>query len=335
MRGKMVMRKQRISTKYILLLLAIIIVAGVVVLLLWPESEPEAMEVIETTAAGYQSLMEVDGVLYLVDLNGNIMTMDWYTGETELFCKAPGLGGWIADRDMSHLYYMEQEMLCQKNTNSGKTEEIGPLSGEITLLEVTEHCIFYRTFIWEGMECKDLYYALELSTGESRLMFADQVVKFTCLPGPGDTLYVGLNFSDSKDRVEKWDLSTGEKSVVLEHMNNITLPQQGAVLGNTLYLHLGNTVCTMPADGSGEPAVLQVRPGNASYLFHCKDDTLVYQEFTDEKVVIYRYDPKSGVSTELPNWEFSGASHVAMSSDRYAIMSNFSAPGKLVIADLP
>lgn len=310
------------------LLLSVALTAAICIFTFTGKTEPaQPQAVIRIPSDSYNAMTEVDGKLYLVDLSGNIYTMDWYTGETEVFCKSPGgFVEWCSDQELRYLYYMDGETLCRMGTDTRKKEALCALPELVKILAVTDGCVFY----WQ----QDGYYGLNISTMESRRMFSEEIPQLSYMPGLDNTVYVALNYSDRNDRVERWDLLTGEKTVLYEHMNNISMVSQGTVTGNTLYFQLGDCIYTMPADGSSEPKQISSTLGAKSWAaVQCSDDSLIFTVYA-YGTQVKRYDPVTGLSSTLPNSEEAGVTFAAVSGNRYAIMSNYMGSGTLVIGDI-
>lgn len=289
----------------------------------------QPQEVVEINAEGYSSMTEVDGTLYLVDLSGNILTMDWETGETETFFRTMGFVEWCSDQTLSYLYYMDGENLCRVSTQTRQTENLCEIKGPVKILAATENGLFY------GQE--DGYYALNLTTMESVLMYPQDYSFLTYIPGMDDSLYIDLNYSDAMDRLERWDLATGEKTVLLERDNDIQVVTEGTVTADRVYFYIGRVLHSMPVDGSAEPDQVPNGFDASDTAVHCSDDSLIFSianATMENGFKAYRYDPATGLTTSLSN--LSVVPHyAAISDERYAVMSGFWGEGELVIADLP
>lgn len=74
---------------------------------------------ISRSGAGYQSMTEVNGICYLVELGGNVDTMDWDTGEVSTDWKLEKDVQWITDDALRTACYLDGQTLHRVELSTG------------------------------------------------------------------------------------------------------------------------------------------------------------------------------------------------------------------------
>lgn len=88
-------------------------------------------------------MTEANGTCYLVELGGNVDTMDWNTGEVSTDWKQEKDVRWVTDDDLRSACYLDGQTLHRVELSTGADHTLGPLEDDVNLLAATEHYVMF------------------------------------------------------------------------------------------------------------------------------------------------------------------------------------------------
>ena len=286
---------------------------------------------LELPGNGYTALAEVDGTCYLVENSGIIYTLDWDTGEKSVYYKAPVDVAWVADPDMTHIYYMDGADLHCIDVAADRDVSLCALPNATRvkpILGVTDHYLLYRQVVLrDGLEVVTVH-GLDLETLNTRQFLSGEEFD-VFIAAQGDTAYLSYHHdgplaADKYSRVSAVDLVTGEETVLAEQPASAYLqypfnPIRGTfcdtLVDGVLYyensryttnddprnLQNRRAICAVPVDGSAEAQALALTGAVQSGRMYLSTDArlLVNCDTEDPVLTLYRYDAETDTATEL------------------------------------
>lgn len=294
--------------KYIALI--VLFIGAVIGLwLLFSQDKTEENQV-ERSGAGYESMMELGGTLYLAEENGGIYTMDWNTGEKAHVYSAPSTVSWASEPDMSAIYYIDANMLYGVEVSTGQENQLSlPGDGRMEIMAVTEHYVLCRgisgsyenSLLCVNVETGDQYTLIDGAELTNDERFSWEVY---AMAGEGDLVY-GLFRKNSVVQYPKeaeywfevWDLSAGERTFLTETDDTGAFLDHSTTADGLFYYTQGDGLWTVAADGSG--AAECVLPKDASYIeakVVLEDGRVLCatEYWTTSVTKLYIYDPRDG-----------------------------------------
>lgn len=294
---------------------------------------------ISRSGAGYQRMTEANGICYLVELGGNVDTMDWDTGEVSTAWKQETDVQWIADDDLRTACYLEGQTLHRVELSTGADHTLGQLedASDLNLIAVTEHYVMFERWNLEQDGLADgqngIWY-VNTETMEEQPLFLNEDANLLGLSGYygsmgiscGEDRLLVLHGTDGADadadyELLKVDFTTGEKQVVAK------LPEgmMAAALWQDTVLYLDST-CTLysvPLDGSEEPTARNFAPdselGPVMSARMNSDGTMIAL-CGDEKTQIYGYDPETDTAWQLEQLGPDTVHGLSRNDSRYAVL---------------
>ncbi len=288
---------------------------------------------ISRSGAGYQSMTEANGTCYLVELGGNVDTMDWSTGEVSTYWKQEKDVQWISTDDLRTACYLDGQTLHRVELSTGAEHTLGPLEADVDLLAVTEHYVLFVRWNAEQDGQNGVWY-VNTETMEEQPLFLGEDAYLLGLSG----YYSNMGISCGEDRLLvlhgtegadadadfellQLDFTTGEKQVVAklpEGMMAAALRQD-----TVLYLDSSCTLYSVPLDGSEEPTARNFTPdselGQVMTARMNSDGTMIAL-CGAEKTLIYGYDPETDTAWQLEQLGPDSLSGMARNDSRYAVM---------------
>lgn len=289
---------------------------------------------ISRSGAGYQSMTEANGICYLVELGGNVGTMDWDTGEVSTDWK-PGKGvQWISTDDLRTACYLDGQTLHWVELSSGADHTLGQLEDASNLLAVTEHYVMFERWngeqdgladgqngVWyvntENMEEQPLF----LNEDAYLLGMSGYYGNMGISCGEDQILVLHGTNADADFELLQVDFTTGEKRVdakLPEGMMAAALRQD-----TVFYLDSSCTLYSVPVDGSEEPTARNFTPdvelGQVITARMNSDGTMIAL-CGDEKTLIYGYDPETDTAWLLEQLGPDSLSGLARNDKRYAVL---------------
>ena len=316
---------------------------------------------------GYTALAEVDGTCYLVENSGIIYTLDWDTGKKTVYYKAPADTSWVADQDMTHLYYMEERTLHCIDIPADQDTPLCALQGlplREPFLAVTDHFLVYKQE--EEQLTKVSLWCLDLETRAARLILSPEQGTFDwLLAARGDTIYInfyktGPTEADKHSRISAIDLSTGAETVLVDvEMRSYTpLPYNplydtfcNVMTDDTLYYKNSRyyvndsprdyasetAVCAVSLDGGTETRLALTGAVQSDSMCLSTDARLLGCYDSDRKaLVLYRYDAATDTAVELTRIKSMSSMLCAVTNgQRYVMLGGGGSDvTKLVLGDL-
>ena len=285
---------------------------------------------------GYQSMTEANGICYLVELGGNVDTMDWDTGEVSTYWKQETDVQWIADDDLRTACYLEGQTLHRVELSTGADHTLGPLEADVDLLAVTEHYVMFVRWNAEQDGQNGIWY-VNTETMEEQPLFLNEDANLLGLSGYygsmgiscGEDRLLVLHGTDGADGTDvdadfellQVDFTTGEKQLVAklpEGMMAATLWQD-----TVLYLDSTCTLYSVPLDGSKEPTARNFAPDfelKQVITARMNSDGTMIALCGDEKTLIYGYDPETDTAWQLEQLEPDSLSELCRNDKRYAVL---------------
>lgn len=290
-------------------------------------AEPQA--VMDMKNVSYVSMTQVDDKLYVVDYSGKIYSMDWYTGEMELFSKGVGSGqAWISDRTLENLYYIQDGTLCHMSTATGEKEQLVSVPETSDILTATESCVLLLQ--------EDGYYVLHLDTSDSEAIYTEDVI-LTFITGAGDEVYVALEYKDERqNEIQRWNLVTGEKTVLYTSDKGLTMVYYGVIAEDRVYFYEDTNLYTMKI-GEEPVQVGACIEGSPDVTVACSDGSVIFTNYY-QGAINQRYIPEENRSVILTGADAIVANSAAVFDGRYAIMNRYyvgTSGSRLLIADIP
>lgn len=321
---------------------------------------------VELPGEGYTALAEVDGTCYLVENSGIIYTLDWDTGKKTVYYKAPADTPWVADQDMTHLYYMEERTLHCIDIAADQDTPLCTLDARPwePLSAVTDHFLVYREAAG-NVETVNLW-CLDLETRAARLIFSPERGTFDrLLAARGDTIYItyyknGPTEADRYSHISAIDLSTGAETVLADVEMKAYTPVPYNPLYNTFCnvmtddtLYYKNSryyindsprdyasetaVCAVPLDGGNETRLALTGAVQSDSMCLSTDAHLLGCYDPDRKaLVLYRYDAATDTAVELTRIKSMSSMLCAVTNgQRYVMLGGGGSDvTKLVLGDL-
>ena len=285
---------------------------------------------ISRSGAGYQSMTEANGTCYLVELGGNVDTMDWNTGEVSTDWKQEKDVRWVTDDDLRSACYLDGQTLHRVELSTGADHTLGPLEDDVNLLAATEHYVMFVRWNAEQDGQNGVWY-VNTETMEEHPLFLGEDADILSLSGYygsmgifcGEDRLLVLHGTDEDADYEllQVDFTTGEKHMVTK------LPEgmmAAALWQNTVfYLDSTCTLYSVPLDGSEEPTARNFTPdselGQVITARMNSDGTMIAL-CGDEKTLIYGYDPETDTAWQLEQLGPDSLSGLARNDKRYAVL---------------
>lgn len=291
---------------------------------------------ISRSGAGYQSMTEANGICYLVELGGNVDTMDWDTGEVSTDWKPEKDVQWISTDDLRTACYLDGQTLHRVELSTGADHTLGQLedADNLNLIAVTEHYVMFERWNAEQDGLADgqngVWY-VNTETLEEQPLFLGEDANLLGMSG----YYGSMGISCGEDRLLvlhgtnadadyellQVDFTTGEKHVVAklpEGMMAAALRQD-----TVFYLDSSCTLYSVPVDGSEEPTVRNFTPdvklGQVITARMNSDGTMIAL-CGDEETLIYGYDPETDMAWLLEQLEPDTVRGLARNDSRYAVL---------------
>ena len=260
---------------------------------------------ISRSGAGYQRMAEANGTCYLVELGGNVDTMDWDTGEVSTYWKPTGDVQWMTGDELRTACYLEDKTLHQVELAAGADHILGQLEdvGDLNLIAVTEHYVMFERWNVEQDGQNGVWY-VNTETMEERPLFLNEDANLLSLSGYygsmgiscGEDRLLVLHGTDGTDADADYELlqvdfTTGEKHMVAKLPEGL---MAAALRQDTVfYLDSSCTLYSVPLDGSEEPAVRSFAPDvelkQVITAWMNSDGTMIAL-CGDEETLIYGYD---------------------------------------------
>lgn len=348
------MHKHRYMKRIIPVALVVLIFLYVV---MREKSPAEPQAVMDMKNVSYVSMTQVDDELYVVDYSGKIYSMDWYTGEMELFSKGVGSGqAWISDRTLENLYYIKDGTLCHMSTATGKKEQLVSVPETSEILTATESCVLllqedgYYVLHLDTLESSRVYfeescifrswvdrgYVVYVDTSGSEPNYTDNAI-VTFITGAGDEVYVALEYKDERqNEIQRWNLATGEKTVLYTSDKGLAMVYDGVIAEDRVYFYEDTNLYTMKI-GEEPVQVGGCIEGSTDGTVACSDGSVIFTNYM-YGAIIKRYIPEENRSVILTDEDAMLIRYAAVFDGRYAIMSRYYAGthgSRLLIADIP
>ena len=291
---------------------------------------------ISRSGAGYQSMTEANGICYLVELGGNVDTMDWDTGEVSTDWKLEKDVQWISTDDLRTACYLDGKTLHRVELYTGADHTLGQLedADNLNLIAVTEHYVMFERWNAEQDGLADgqngVWY-VNTETMEEQPLFLNEDANLLGLSGYygnmgiscGEDRLLVLHGTDADADYEllQVDFTTGEKHVVAklpEGMMAAALRQDAL-----LYLDETGTLYSVPTDGSAEPSARNFAPDSALgqvMSARMNGDGTMIAICGNEKTFIYGYDPETDAAWLLEQLEPDTVRGLARNDSRYAVL---------------
>ena len=185
---------------------------------------------ISRSGAGYQSMTEANRICYLVELGGNVDTMDWDTGEVSTDWKPEKDVQWITDDALRTACYLDGQTLHRVELSTGADHTLGQLEDASNLLAVTAHYVMFER--WSGeqdglADGQNGVWYVNTETMEEQPLFLGEDANLLGLSGYygsmgiscGEDRLLVLHGTDGTDAEADYELlqvdfTTGEKRVV-------------------------------------------------------------------------------------------------------------------------
>ena len=294
---------------------------------------------ISRSGAGYQRMAEANGKCYLVELGGNVDTMDWDTGEVSTYWKPAGDVQWMTDDELRSACYLEDKTLHQVELSTGADHTLGQLedAGDLNLLAATEHYVMFERWNVERDEMPDgqngVWY-VNTETMEEQPLFLNENANLLGLSGYSGSMGISCGedrllvlhgtdgiTADADYELLQVDFTTGEKHVIAK------LPEgmmAAALCQDTVfYLDSSCTLYSVPVDGSEEPTARSFTPdpelGQVVSARMNSDGTLIAL-CGDEKTLIYGHDPETDTAWLLEQLGPDSVYGLSRNDSRYAVM---------------
>ena len=294
---------------------------------------------ISCSGAGYQSMTEANGICYLVELGGNVDTMDWDTGEVSTDWKLEKDVQWISTDDLRTACYLDGKTLHRVELSTGADHTLGQLedADNLNLIAVTEHYVMFERWNAEQDGLADgqngVWY-VNTETMEEQPLLLNEDANLLGLSGYygsmgiscGEDRLLVLRGTDGTDADADYELlqvdfTTGEEQVVAK------LPEgmmAAALWQDTVfYLDSSCTLYSVPVDGSEEPTVRNFTPnvklGQVITARMNSDGTMIAL-CGDEETLIYGYDPETDTAWLLEQLGPDTVRGLAQNDKRYAVL---------------
>lgn len=292
---------------------------------------------ISRSGAGYQGMAEANGTCYLVELGGNVDTMDWDTGEVSTYWKPAGDVQWMTDDEFRTACYLDGQTLHRVELSTGADHTLGPLEDDVDLLAVTEHYVMFERWNVEQDGLTDgqngVWY-VNTETMEEQPLFLGEDAYLLGLSGYygsmgiscGEDRLLVLHGTDGADadadfELLQVDFTSGEKQVVAK------LPEglMAAALRQDTVFYLDST-CTLysvPLDGSEEPTVRSFAPDvelKQVITARMNRDGTMISLCGDEKTLIYGHDPETDTAWLLEQLGPDTVHGLSRNDSRYAVL---------------
>ena len=151
---------------------------------------------ISRSGAGYQSMTDANGMCYLVELGGNVDTMDWDTGEVSTYWKQEKDVRWVTDDDLRTVCYLDGQTLHRVELSTGADHTLGPLEDDVDLLAVTEHYVMFVRWNAE-QDGQNGVWSVNTETMEEQPLFLGEDAYLLGLSG----YYGSMGISCGEDRL--------------------------------------------------------------------------------------------------------------------------------------
>ncbi len=291
---------------------------------------------ISRSGAGYQSMTDANGICYLVELGGNVDTMDWNTGEVSTDWKQEKDVRWVTDDDLRSSCYLDGQTLHRVELSTGADHTLGPLEADVDLLAVTEHYVMFERWNAEqdGLaDSQNGVWYVNTETMEEQPLFLGEDANLLGLSGYygrmgiscGEDRLLVLHGTDGADadadfELLQVDFTTGEKQMVTKLPEGLMV---AALRQDTVfYLDSTCTLYSVPLDGSKEPAERSFAPdselGQVITARMNSDGTMIAL-CGDEETLIYGYDPETDTAWLLEQLGPNTACGLARNDSRYAV----------------
>ena len=294
---------------------------------------------ISRSGAGYQRMTEANGICYLVELGGNVDTMDWDTGEVSTYWKQEKDAQWITDDALRTACYLDGQTLHRVELATGADHALGQLEdvGELNLIAVTEHYVMFERWNAEQDGLADGHngvWYVNMETMEEQPLFLGEDANLLGLSGYsgsmgifcGEDRLLVLHGTDGTDAAADFELlrvdfTTGEKRLIAklpEGMMAAALRQD-----TVFYLDSTCTLYSVPLDGSEEPTVRSFAPElelKQVIAARMNSDGTMIALCGDEKTLIYGYNPETDTAWLLEQLEPDTVHGLSRNDSRYAVL---------------
>ena len=292
---------------------------------------------ISRSGAGYQRMTEANGICYLVELGGNVDTMDWDTGEVSTDWKPEKDVQWMTDDALRTACYLDGQTLHRVELSTGADHTLGQLEDASNLLAVTAHYVMFER--WNGeqdglADGQNGVWYVNTETMEEQPLFLGEDAYLLGLSGYygsmgiscGEDRLLVLHGTDGADadadfELLQLDFTTGEKRLVAklpEGMMAAALRQD-----TVFYLDSTCTLYSVPVDGSEEPTARSFTPDvdlEQVITARMNSDGTMIALCGDEKTLIYGYDPETDTAWQLEQLEPDTVRGLARNDSRYAVL---------------
>ena len=301
---------------------------------------------ISRSGAGYQSMTAANGTCYLVELGGNVDTMDWNTGEVSTYWKQEKDAQWITDDDLRAACYLDGQTLHQVELSNGADHTLGPLEADVDLLAVTEHYVMFVRWNAEQDGQNGVWY-VNTETMEEQPLFLGEDAYLLGLSG----YYGSMGISCGEDRLLvlhgtegadadadfellQVDFTTGEKQLVAKLPEGL---MAAALRQDTVfYLDSSCTLYSVPIDGSEEPTARSFAPDVALrqvITARMNSDGTMIALCGDEETLIYGYDPEADTAWLLEQLGPDSVRGLSRNDSRYAVQFMENGKEQIILDD--
>ena len=301
---------------------------------------------ISRSGAGYQSMTEANGMCYLVELGGNVDTMDWDTGEVSTYWKQEKDVRWVTDDDLRTVCYLDGQTLHRVELSTGADHTLGPLEDDVDLLAVTEHYVMFVRWNAE-QDGQNGVWSVNTETMEEQPLFLNEDAYLLGLSGYygsmgiscGEDRLLVLHGTDGTDadadfELLQVDFTTGEKRLVTK------LPEgtmAAALRQDTVfYLDSSCTLYSVPLDGSEEPTARSFAPDvelrQVITAWMNSDGTMIAL-CGDEETLIYGYDPETDTAWLLEQLGPDSVYGLSRNDSRYAVLFLENGKDQIILDD--
>ena len=305
---------------------------------------------ISRSGAGYQRMTEANGICYLVELGGNVDTMDWDTGEVSTYWKQEKDVQWITDDALRTACYLDGQTLHRVELATGADHALGQLEdvGELNLIAVTEHYVMFERWNVEQDGLADgqngVWY-VNTETMEEQPLFLGEDAYLLSLSGYygnmgiscGEDRLIVLHGTDGTDadadfELLQVDFTTGEKRLVTklpEGMMAAALRQD-----TVFYLDSSCALYSVPIDGSEEPTARSFAPEQEPRpTARMNSDGTMIALYGGEKTLVYGYDPENDTAWLLEQLEPDTVRGLARNDKRYAVLCLENGKEQIILDD--
>jgi hypothetical protein len=293
----------------------------------------------ELTGAGYQRLNVAGDTCYLVDDAGVIYTLDWDSGKTTIYYRAPETVRWVSSPDLSAIYYIEDGAVRVHYIETDAEATLATPESLSYLLCVTDH---YLVFAADDSGLSVRY--MDLETLEiQEISWLGTETWMGDLLSQGDTLIVSTEVSNALNVatsqgciISALDLTTGVRTILAEDAD-FSAP---TLLEDRLYYRVQEndsdfTFYSVPMDGSESPKQLQMQGLDLTDAMTLYQNGPLLAVSAQEQFTLYAYDPDTDSVTQLYQYDgFGSATSGVTNGSRYAVLTQEGTTAYLRLGDL-